>query len=449
MKLQVPIQLMVNYRRSSLESRAIRIAMNIKKITVTGTKGKTTVVNFLAQILLYSKKFESVLHVNTTGHFVNGKRKSTLQDSSDVWGVVPSVSPGRYLYELLKSKDNQQHRIAVLEASLGSSSSPGLGYAWHDVGIFLNVFEDHIGSSDRIKDKRDILKAKSFIVKRILRDGYAVLNYDDELVMEAYDMIDKDKQINTIFFGRGAVPEKIAGAYITILDGWVVYKSAKSSTFRKIIKCVDISWTMQGTFVPSLYNLMAVIAGVTAINRGVIPGYLKEALQITKFPEDSGRLSLFKNKDNVTIIADYAHEKVSLSEIATLARQLTHDHGRVIGVVRLAYDRTYELIADTAKHIAPVYDEFIVYDKIDGFWKKAKPIQGKKFIQENGKISKIFSDELLKYNTLVTRIVREDEAIEAASRLAKKGDVVIVIVNDDIKRSVSFIKKSFNAKFIS
>jgi UDP-N-acetylmuramyl tripeptide synthase len=439
---------MASQYKCSLESKTSVVAMNIKKITVTGTKGKTTVVNFLAQILLHSKKFESVLHVNTTGHFINGKRKSTLQDSSDVWGVVPSVSPGRYLFELLKSKDKQKQSVAILEASLGSSSSPGLGYAWHDVGIFLNVFEDHIGSSDRIKDKRDILKAKSFIVKRILREGYAVLNYDDDLVMEAYNLIDKDKQINTIFFGRGPVPQTVANSYITILDGWVIYKSNKNNTIKKIIKCNDVSWTMQGIFVPSLYNLMAVVAGVIAIHRGVVPAYIKTALLATKFPEDSGRLSLFRNKDNITIIADYAHEKFSLSEIALLARRLTQEEGRVIGVVRLAYDRTNELIADTAKHIASTYDEFIVYDKIDGFWKKAKPVQGKKFVQENGKISKIFSAELQKYNNNVTRIVREDEAIDVASRIARKGDVVVVIVNDDIKRSVSFIKKSFRAKFI-
>ena len=81
------------------------------------------------------------LRVDTTGHFINGERKSTLKDSSEIWGAVPTVCPGRYLWEFFVNPELQKNGIAVLETALGSSTSKGLGYFSHQVGIFLNVFE--------------------------------------------------------------------------------------------------------------------------------------------------------------------------------------------------------------------------------------------------------------------------------------------------------------------
>ena len=127
-----------------------------KVVAVTGTKGKTTVVTVLAEVLRALTKKDTI-HVTTTGHFVNGERRSTLDESLATWGLVPSVCPGRYLYESLSFKERG---VAVLESSLGSSSINGMGYSWHEVGIFLNVFKDHIGNSSRIKSQADILKAK-------------------------------------------------------------------------------------------------------------------------------------------------------------------------------------------------------------------------------------------------------------------------------------------------
>jgi hypothetical protein len=42
------------------------------------------------------------------------------------------------------------------------------------------------------------------------------------------------------------------------------------------------------------------------------------------------------------------------------------------------------------------------------------------------------------------RIVREDQAVGRAAQLARPGDTVVVIVNDDSEQSVGFIKKSFD-----
>lgn len=419
----------------------------IKKICVTGTKGKTTVVNFIADVLQKSNRYDNVLLVNTTGHFLNGVRRSTLKDSLETWGLVPSVASGRYLFEFLHEPLKKQNNVAVLESSLGSSTLSGLGYGLHNVGIFLNVFEDHIGSSARIKNKNDILKAKIFVIKKVLNDAWVALNANDQYVMKGYAQIAPSKRTKVIFFGQNITSDFVAAhpcaGFVTVAGDWIVYCDTVKNTTRKIVQYKLVEWTMDGNFMPSIYNLMAVISGIICLGKGIPLPHLGKYLEQTKMPEDGGRLTRFTTTSGVTIIADYAHEKVSLKEMGVLAKQLTKEGGKTIGVVRLAYDRTDALIKDTGHYIAKLYDQFIVYDKIDGFFRKAKPIQNNLFVQENGKISQLFSAALLDKNPAVERIVREDKAIKRASELAQPGDVVVVIVNDDIVRTISFIKKYF------
>ena len=290
--------------------------MAVQKISITGTKGKTTVTNVLAEVLL-KLGVPHVLHVNTLGHFINGKQKSDFLFSNRIWGLVPTVAPGKYLYELKDVSD--EDCVAVLECSLGCSALSGLGYAAHTVGVFLNVFEDHLGSSKRLKTKDDILKAKQFVYERLARNGWAVCNTDDAYVVRALDAIPPDLNIRTITFGISVTPDCIdAYAHVTVQDGVVTY--VKNGEKFPVVALEDISWTFSGLYIPSIYNVLAVIAAVIAYRQGEIPNNLGEILSHIKLDPYGGRLTLLKNEAGVQILADYAHEKKSLVEVAKLAR---------------------------------------------------------------------------------------------------------------------------------
>jgi len=171
-------------------------------------------------------------------------------------------------------------------------------------------------------------------------------------------------------------------------------------------------------------------------------------LAATKMDRFGGRLTRLLSDAGVEIIADYAHEKKSLTEVARLAKKLVHPGGKVIGVVRLAYDRTDALLQATGVAIASEFDTLIVYDKIDGYWKQANEnLQFDRFTQVVGRTSQVLFDAIHPLNASSERVVREDEAILRAAALAKQGDVVVVIVNDDIRRSIGFIQTAFAAKF--
>lgn len=419
-------------------------------IAVTGTKGKTTTVHVIEDVL--RRLGFATLKVDTTGHFVNGKRRSTLDDSKRTWRLVPTVSPGRYLWEIYANPE-LSNAVAVLEAALGSSGPSGLGYQNHKVGVFLNVLEDHIGNSSRIQNKDDIVRVKEFVFERIGSGGWAVFNADDEYVAKAYDKIPSgvNKLPVGIEFSQFDIEAHLAagGAAITVDESGrnIILRQKNHDTVLADI--TKIPWTFGGAFMPCVWNLLAAMGALYAYFDGSLPEGLSQAFEAVRLDRYGGRLTLLENQQGVKILADYAHEKFSLRQVGELARTMVGDGGRVIGVVRLAYDRTDELIKDTAEYIAEAYDSFVVYDKIDGYWRRPEKLASNpRFEQKTGYISQVFAEGLSSHNPNVERIIREDEAVAYAAKITRPGDVVVVIVNDNIERSMQFIQDSFEAEFI-
>lgn len=421
-------------------------------ICITGTKGKTTVANAISDVL--TKLGFNTLKVNTTGHFINNERRSTLDDGKENWRLVPSVCPGRYLYEFLINPKLKDKGVAVLEASLGSSNPAGLGYSWHNIGVFLNVMEDHIGSTSRLNDKNDIAKAKAFVWERILPDGYLVFNADDDYVVGSISKkyLD-DVSVKFIPIGLDFSAFNIkrhldsGGSVITVNDKRQVVVRNNSKDLV-VADLVNIPWVFGGEFKPSVWNIMATVAALYAFFDGKLPSGIQSAVEALRLDPYGGRLTLLQNEKGVRILADYAHEKHSLSMVGDLAKSLVESGGKTIGIVRLAYDRTDELIIETGRMIADKYDYLIVYEKIDGYWRKPEKIVGRRFVQKVGYVSSVLFNAIHSINPRSERVLREDEALRRAAELAQPGDVVVHIVNDDVERSIGFIKEAFNAEFV-
>lgn len=424
--------------------------MSVPIISVTGTKGKTTTVAIVADVLKSLGK--NVVKVDTTGHFVNGERRSTLEQSKDTWGLVPSVCPGRYLWEFHADPALQEDGVAVLECSLGSSATSGLGYRYHRIGLFLNVFEDHLGSSDRIQSQEDIARAKEFVFGRLDQDGYAVFNADDHWVTNRLEKVPQNRNITLIPCGITfehfdlETHLKNGGMAISHDGEYVVLRSADKTT--KLFSFKAIPWTFDGVFLPSIWNLMFATGAVLAKHEMQWTDAMTEAFEAVRLDPYGGRLTLLRAENGATILADYAHEKKSLVDIANLARTKVGEGGKVIGVLRLAHDRTDKLMRETGHAVADAYDQIMVYEKIDGYWRQPKKVNSLRFPQIVGRTSEIFHGAIAEKNPNTERILREDEAIRAIAKTAGPEDVVVVIVNDDIKRSIEFIQKEFKAEFV-
>jgi cyanophycin synthetase len=423
---------------------------NLPIISVTGTKGKTTVVSVLADVLHRANR--NVLHVDTSGHFVNGERRSVASDSLRVWGIrTVTALPGKYLGEFLHNPHLQEEPVAVLECSF-SCSTRGLGYGAHKVGVFLNVFEDHIDPKGHIKNKHDLAVAKSFIFTALDDKGYAVFNADDELVCEMLGRIPADKQVQFVPCGLEFTHFDVqkhlkdGGVAITVEDDAVVLKKQDSSVV--LCRLAELPWTINGTFTPSVMNMVHVCGALYGFYEGKLPANIQELLEASRLNPDTGRLVLMRAGNGATIIGDYAHEKISLQAVGALARTVLKDDGRLYGIVRMAHERSDELLRETGNIIGNTFDEVVVYDKIDGYWRKPGPSPVERYPQIAGRTSEVVAAAVAKNNPHVTRIVREDEAIASVANKAQSEDVIVVILNDDISRSLAFIREAFKAEYV-
>lgn len=417
-------------------------------ITVTGTKGKTTVVSLVASYLRNTN--HSVLHVDTSGHFMNGMRKSTAADSRAIWGIgTVTAAPGRYLFEFVDHPEFfEEDPVAVLESSF-SSSRWGLGYKTHKVGIFLNVFEDHIDPRGLIKTRSDLARAKSFVFSSIEKNGYAVFNADDEYVCSVLDTI-SSRSIELIPCGKDLnyfdiqMHLKNDGKYVKLEENKVVLHDADSQTVLADLNAMD--WAFNGAYEPLALNIMYAAAGLYAFNEGNFTEDMRRMIENTSLDPSTGRMVVMKAKNGATIIADFAHEKHSLQAIADLGRKILPSGGKLRAVVRLSHERPDDVITDTGNEIGRIFDDVVVYDKIDGHFRKPRPPYIKRYPQVIGRTSEVLAKAIRETNPHVERIVREDEAIESMANHTGPQDVVIVIANDEVERSLGFMAQSFQTE---
>ncbi len=419
----------------------------MKIISITGTKGKTTTTNIIADVLY--RLGHHTLHVNTLGHYVNGVQRSTVADSQRVWGIkTPTLVPGRYLGEFLIDSTTQ-NPVAVLESSF-SCYRGGLGYGRHDVGVILNVFDDHIDRRSEIKTRADLAKAKSFIFSKISRNGWAVFNADDEFVCSVLNAISDDSDVKLLPCGRDFTYFDVqkhlenGGVVMRLTNQRIILQSQKSE--RTLYEFRSDDMTYGGIFEPSMWNLLHACGAVYGCYDGQLPDEFSRLLESYRQHSADGRLVKMENRKGVTIIADYAHERESLLAIAKLGRTLVKNEGRLVGVVRLNHERPDDVIYEFGELAGKLFDDVIVYDKIDGFWRHAKVSGIKRYPQVVGRTSNLVTEGAKKMSGSVQRIIREDEAIAFAARHANPGDAIVVIVNDDVRRSLGFIRKEFDVE---
>ncbi len=398
-------------------------------VTITGTKGKTTTVRLLDYV--YRNLGFDTLRVDTDGHFVNGKKKSDYFYSRKYWGIVPNNCPGRYLFELAnKPLKSSKKAVCLLEAALGSSSSIGLGYFRHDIGVLTNIYRDHI-TNVRIKNKNDIYKAKSFIFKALAKKGTFIYNSSDEYIVKKISKENiTQKKIAVGYHCTNLKKFLNEGNYffeINTETKELVFHSKQQTVNLTNLK--NIPFTFDGVFEPNLFNVSFVYAILYAeIGE---KRFFKKIKVITKIlqeytvDQEGGRM-VFVEKDGYKIIVDFAHELESFKQIALLAKNISSN--RVIGVLRIDPSRINKDILNTAKQIGKYYDFIYIYDKVDGEKMKESigVAEGKK--RGIGETAELFAQYLEKFGYQQYKVVvKEDKAFKEAVKNVQDGDVIIYI----------------------
>ena len=134
-------------------------------IAVTGTNGKTTTARMIAHIF---KGLGRKVGMTSTDGVVIDERLVIKVDAS---------GPKSARMVLM----NPRVDFAVMEVARGGILREGLGYDRNDVAVVTNIAADHLGMRgiDTLEQLADV---KAVVVEAVPRDGFAVLNADDELV---------------------------------------------------------------------------------------------------------------------------------------------------------------------------------------------------------------------------------------------------------------------------
>jgi cyanophycin synthetase len=134
---------------------------------VTGTNGKTTTTRLIAHIV--KNNGFKVGFTTSDGIYI----QNHMMEKGDTTGPLSAEY-------ILKDPSVE---FAVLETARGGILRSGLGFNRCDIGIITNLQGDHLGISD-IDTIEDLARVKSVVVRSVKKDGWAILNADDENCMK-------------------------------------------------------------------------------------------------------------------------------------------------------------------------------------------------------------------------------------------------------------------------
>jgi cyanophycin synthetase len=385
------------------------VPSRIPIVAVTGTNGKTTTVRLISHIL------------KTTGKHVGFTTTEGIYIGNEL--IMKGDMTGPYSTRVILRDPSVDY--AVLEVARGGILREGLGYDFSDVGIVLNISEDHLGLKG-IDTLEEMAYVKSLIVEMVKEGGCAVLNADDPLVADMADntkahvfyfSLDKDSPVIQRYRQKGGVCAVLDEGVLTIFQGDVVIP---------VIEAVEIPITLQGRALFNVQNCLAAIAALYAmdVNIGDIVSGL-ETFHPT-YHQNPGRLN-FLNIGQFRVILDYAHNVASYDAIMSMLDMI--EAREKIGVIATPGDRRDTDIERMGARAARTLTKIYVREDDNK--------RGKK----EGEVADILMSAALKEGFKrenIQVVLDEEEAALLALRSANPGDIVILLVD-----KVEYIHKLF------
>lgn len=347
-------------------------------VGITGTKGKTSTLYMLESILL--EKYGKVGVIST----------NEARCGEKTWEKTGTTPEAFELFSILDGFRKENAKAAVMEVSSQALKYDRVSGLTFSVGAFLNLSPDHISPTEH-SSFNDYKEAKKKIFSLCKK---AVINLDDDYSQE---FLSAAENIETITFSCSDKGDIYA--YDILQDR---YGSTFSVGGKIAIDSVRVN-------MPGKFNISnALCAAACAYALGISGKEIKNGLEKA---HAKGRLEIYE-KNGITVVVDYAHNKSSFEALFEYARSFYPDSKIIFlfGCIgNRALDRRAEIPSVAAKNA-----DLIVYTTDDpgtespeGIFREIEPQ-----FKERG--------------TPYVFIEDRQTAVEFAITSAKPGDVVIL-----------------------
>lgn len=380
-------------------------------VAITGTNGKTTTTRLMSYMA--KQAGHKVGFTTTDGIYIQNQ----LIHSGDCTGPVSA--------EAVLTDPTVD--FAVLECARGGILRAGLGFDYCDVSIITNVSEDHLGLKG-INTLKEMAAVKEVVVQSTHKDGFCILNADDDLVYDMRHRLDCNVALFSIQHENKRILDHIeAGGLACMLENGFVTVYVGDEKLQ-IAKITDVPLSVGGHAECMIRNILA--ATMAAVVQRFKLDEIREALySFVPSPElTPGRLNMFKFS-NFDVMIDYAHNVDGFKHLKNFLSKIPASS--MIGVLSATGDRRDEDIRNVGVYAAEMFDVVIL--RLD------KDLRG----NTSEHIHRVVLEGIhsVEKNVDVLFIPEEAKAVEFALAIATEKSLV-VLLPDDIEASISQITEA-------
>jgi UDP-N-acetylmuramoyl-L-alanyl-D-glutamate--2,6-diaminopimelate ligase len=355
-------------------------SQRLRLIGVTGTNGKTSVCQYVAQLLKETGTPCGVL--GTLGYGMPGALQPATHTTPD------AVQVNRVLSRILK----QDGRAAVMEVSSHALDQGRVDNLTMTGAVFTNLTRDHLDYHGSM-EAYGAAKARLFEREEL---HFSVINFDDPFGRQLFEQLE-GKCDRVRYSLHEAQTELWLREFRPTDEGFDADVDGEWGRF-------SVSVPLMGSF--NVSNVLAAMA--TALTLGVPVERVQQAAGRLVAPP--GRLERFGGANGVRVVVDYAHTPDALANALTALRP--HVAGDLICVFGCGGDRDSGKRPEMAREAEKLADRVVVTDD------NPRSEDPRAIAQD---ILAGFSD-----SAQVSVIHDRAEAIQSAIRSATPNDLVLI-----------------------
>lgn len=374
-------------------------ARELDLVGITGTKGKTTTSYYIKAIM---DEYSKSVGLRSMGIISSIEIKDGVEHKSSSMTTPESLELYRHMRNAVASKK----RSMVMEVSsqaLKYQRVRGLNF---DVGVFLNISEDHISPAEH-DDFEDYFSAKLSIFRQC---ETACINLDSDKADRILQASRLAKSVITFGTGQaGQICGSVKNGRVPDILGYDIQQEKGRIHFRVKSGRFDEQFTLA---MPGVFNVENALAAISVAYLYRIPvEYMIAGLKKAKV---KGRMEQYvSSKRRLTVIVDYAHNRLSFEKLFQSVL-MEHPFSKIVSVFGCPGNKAYNRRKDLGL-IAGLYSKKV--------YLAADDPGEEQFVHISGDIARYVESVGCPYECIENR----GDAIKRAIEEAEEESVVLVL----------------------